>query len=256
MARQRLIKPEFFQHEMLHRADTVHALPLRLAFIGLWTQCDRRGLFKWEPVRLKLNVLPFDDVDFARVLEALHTEGFIESYEVEGRRYGRIPNFMKHQSFHVNEKADSSIPEYCAPPVRARRKHRASTVQAPEQHGASTPVTVDITDTVDIRSPRAGAASPKRDAWLAPYLEMWTSRVGIVTERRAAAALGPVRTQYGHEATLKGLEAYLDEPRPPDKPVKLEWFKQDAARWIREGQMPRTIDGVLTPRGERVSRSA
>ena len=136
MARQRLVKPDVFQHEDLHRAETVSALPLRLAFIGLWTQCDRRGCFEWKPTRLKLNILPFDNVDFAAVLSALESHGFVRSYVVDGKRFGHVPTMPLHQSFHIHEKPNHLIPD---PP------HVTSTVQAPYQHSVSTPASVSIT---------------------------------------------------------------------------------------------------------------
>ncbi len=139
MARQRLVKPDVFQHEDLHRAEMVSALPLRLAYIGLWTQCDRRGCFAWKPVTLKLNVLPFDDVDFSAVLSALESAGFIRSYVVEGKRYGQVPTLPDHQTFHIHEKPNPLIPD---PPLSTQ-----STVSVPSLHSASTSVSVVSTGT-------------------------------------------------------------------------------------------------------------
>ena len=56
MARRRLISPEFFTHSDLYDAEARHGLPLRLAYAGLWTVCDRRGLFRWRPRELKLAI--------------------------------------------------------------------------------------------------------------------------------------------------------------------------------------------------------
>lgn len=142
MARQRLVKPEFFQHDELHRAELVSALPLRVAYIGLWTQADRRGLFEWRPARLKLNILPFDDVDFGAVLDALESAGFVRSYVVDGKRFGCIPAFGKHQTFHAREEPAKHIPDPPAPP-----QHGASPVPAPPQPGVSPSVTVTVTGT-------------------------------------------------------------------------------------------------------------
>jgi hypothetical protein len=133
MARQRLVKPDLFQHEDLHRAEVVSRLPLRIAYIGLWTQCDRRGCFVWKPGTLKLNVLPFDAVDFEAVLSALESAGFVRSYDVAGKRYGWVPTLTDHQTFNVNEKPNPLIPD---PPKDGFR-----TVPALSPHSASTPGT-------------------------------------------------------------------------------------------------------------------
>jgi hypothetical protein len=109
MARIRTIKPEFFRHEALFEAERKTKLPLRLAFAGLWTACDRNGRFRWQPRVLKLDVLPFDELDFERVLTALRDAGFLVQYEFNGEQFGYIPSWAKHQ--HVNQReADSVIP--------------------------------------------------------------------------------------------------------------------------------------------------
>lgn len=109
MARIRTVKPEFFRHAGLYDAERVTRLPLRLGFEGLWIAADREGRFKWEPRTLKLDCLPYDDLDFADVLDALEVHGFIEKYEVDGRTYGWIPSWHRHQ--HINQReAQSSIP--------------------------------------------------------------------------------------------------------------------------------------------------
>jgi len=109
MARIRTVKPEFFVHEALFDAEIECALPLRLAFAGLWTQADREGRFRWRPRALKTGILPYDEVDFAGVLEALEKYGFVRSYEADGKRYGFIPSWRRHQ--HINQReADSVIP--------------------------------------------------------------------------------------------------------------------------------------------------
>lgn len=109
MARIRSVKPEFFKHEELAEAEFDTKLPVRLAFAGLWTQADREGRFAWRPARLKTDVLPYDDVDFARVLHALEQVGVIRRYEVDGKTYGCIPSFKEHQVINHAE-AKSKLP--------------------------------------------------------------------------------------------------------------------------------------------------
>lgn len=110
MARIRTVKPELFRHEELHQAEVETGLPLRLAFIGLFTCCDREGRFEWRPQRLKLDILPYDEVDIRDVLIALSDYRFIEHYEVDGKSYGHIPSFLNHQVINQRE-AQSKIPE-------------------------------------------------------------------------------------------------------------------------------------------------
>jgi hypothetical protein len=110
MARIRTIKPEFFRHEGLYEAEIKTKLPLRIAYAGLWTSCDREGRFKWRPRQLKLDSLPYDDVDFSRVLDALQSRGFLVKYEIDGDQYGAIPSWKSHQVINNKELA-SILPE-------------------------------------------------------------------------------------------------------------------------------------------------
>ncbi|MBX3499812.1 MAG: hypothetical protein KF889_10240 [Alphaproteobacteria bacterium] len=109
MARIRTIKPDFFRHHELWCAERESGLPLRLAYSGMWCVVDRAGRFKWRPAELKIQVLPYDDLDFAQVLEALVAHGFVRRYVVDGVEYGVIPSFTRHQVFNVREKA-SALP--------------------------------------------------------------------------------------------------------------------------------------------------
>lgn len=110
MARIRTVKPEFFRHERLFELEMKTHLPVRLAFIGLWTAADREGRFKWEPRALKLDCLPFDDCDFSQVLEALALHGFIGCYQAkDGRKFGHIPSWKLHQVIN-NREAASILP--------------------------------------------------------------------------------------------------------------------------------------------------
>lgn len=108
--RIRTIKPEFFSHEILFDAERETGLPLRLAFIGLWTCCDREGRFEWRPRPLKTHIMPYDEVDFSRVLDALATRGFVVKYVSNSREYGSIPSWRRHQVVN-NKEAASEIPE-------------------------------------------------------------------------------------------------------------------------------------------------
>lgn len=106
MPRIRSIKPEFFSHEELFDLEAECGFPVRLAFAGLWTVADREGRFKWRPRSLKKDILPYDNVDFERVLEALAGAGFIKKYASDDEFFGFIPSFTEHQ--HVNAREPQS----------------------------------------------------------------------------------------------------------------------------------------------------
>ena len=99
----RQIKPGFFRNEELFDLERETGLPIRVAYAGIWTVADKAGRFEWKPRTIKSDVLPFDDVDFSRVLDALTTRGFLVRYEVDGRSIGCISSWHKHQSPNPRE---------------------------------------------------------------------------------------------------------------------------------------------------------
>lgn len=110
MPRIRTIKPEFFRHEALFDAEVATKLPLRISFAGLWTVADREGRFRWRPRAIKPDILPYDKIDFAAVMDALAQYGFVTRYEVDGDHFGYIPSFKQHQCINVRE-AQSILPD-------------------------------------------------------------------------------------------------------------------------------------------------
>lgn len=142
MARIRTIKPEFFRHGGLFDAERETGLPLRVAFAGLWCAADREGRFKWKPRELKLDALPFDEVDFSRVLDALATRGHIVKYASDGQEFGFIPSWHEHQVIN-NRETGSSLPaptetsiETTTSTREARVRHASGTDEEREEHAA------------------------------------------------------------------------------------------------------------------------
>lgn len=113
MPRIRTIKPEFFRHHDLYLSEQKSKLPIRVAFSGLWCCADKEGRFKWKPTELKLDVLPYDEVDFNEVLKCLIDNKFIVKYSVNSEDFGFIPKFKEHQRITGTEKQyDSKLPQY------------------------------------------------------------------------------------------------------------------------------------------------
>jgi hypothetical protein len=106
MSRARNIKPGFFRN-----ADLVE-LPfeVRLLFIGLWTLADRAGRLIDRPKQIKMEIFPADNVDCNAALDLLAEIEMIERYEVNGKQYIQIVNFLKHQNPHQRE-PESIIPD-------------------------------------------------------------------------------------------------------------------------------------------------
>lgn len=104
MSRIRSIKPSFFKDEDL--GD----LPIlaRYVFSGLWCQADREGRLEDRPKLLKIEIVPWDDIDMDATLELLAPR-FITRYTVNDKKYIQINNFAKHQVI-PNREPSSLIP--------------------------------------------------------------------------------------------------------------------------------------------------
>lgn len=109
MAKIRIIRPELFLDEELFEIEKAHQLPLRLAFTALFTCCDREGPFNWQPKRLKLATLPYDELDMSAVLNVLASHGFIIPYQIDQACYGCIASWDRYQLISPRETA-SNIP--------------------------------------------------------------------------------------------------------------------------------------------------
>lgn len=94
MARIRTIKPEFWTDEKIVQLP----YEARLLFIGMWNFCDDEGYLWNEPERIRMQVLPNDDVDISGIIDLLSASGFIETYITDDdKRYIRIAHFSDHQ---------------------------------------------------------------------------------------------------------------------------------------------------------------
>lgn len=126
MARARNIKPGFFMNDKLAEIEALG----RILFAGLWTIADREGRLEDRPKKIKASILPYDDCDIDRLLQALHNTEFIYRYTVAEQNYIQITNFIKHQNPHPKE-AQSIIP---AIPYKATDKQVISNLQENDEH--------------------------------------------------------------------------------------------------------------------------
>lgn len=100
--RIRSIKPQFFRDSKI-----LDLPPLgRLLFIGLWCCADRDGRMVFDPRELRREVLPDESQETVNGLFAvLESSKLTVRYEVEGKQYLAIPNFLKHQTPYHKEQA-------------------------------------------------------------------------------------------------------------------------------------------------------
>jgi len=106
MARIRTIKPEFWRDENL---SNVSAEACLLA-IGLLNHCDDEGYFNANPKLVESDVFPLRKLSVTTTvaLRELSGIGYIRVFDgTDGKSYGHIVNFLKHQV--INKKTPSKI---------------------------------------------------------------------------------------------------------------------------------------------------
>jgi hypothetical protein len=94
MARIRTVKPEFFQQESLAKCSP-HARLLAIAVLQL---CDANGVFRLVPMQVHAHAFPWEaEVKIRELLGELEGVGYLETYTVDGKEYGYVDGFCRHQ---------------------------------------------------------------------------------------------------------------------------------------------------------------
>ncbi|MGE4169125.1 MAG: hypothetical protein AB7F28_00200 [Candidatus Margulisiibacteriota bacterium] len=121
MARQRIIKPEFWTNERVVDCSPTS----RLLFIGLWNFSDDGGVHPASLKTLKMQIFPGDDYtseDIRRMVDELLANGLVIEYEVGGRAYWKVTGW-DHQKIeyptYMYPNPDGIIPK--SPPRGKRR---------------------------------------------------------------------------------------------------------------------------------------
>jgi hypothetical protein len=205
MPRIRTVKPELGKHEGLFEAEQETGFPLRFTWAMFPTACDREGRFRWRPRALKSDILPYDDLDFARVLDALLTRAYLLKYRVGHEWYGAIPTFSKHQVIN-NRESESSLPSVVGADEVIDYRSTTSTRDERVDHASATP----LRQVQGERKGREGkeegndASSVKG----APRKDLWF--------RQLVAAYPAERRSAGHVTERAFFDAFEDDDRPAE----------------------------------------
>ncbi len=189
MARKRMLDPSFFVDE------TVASLPplARLLFQGLWGQADREGRLEDRPVRLKVQILPYDDCDVDSFLSLLAGARLILRYAADdGTQVIQIRSFKKHQKPHPKE-AKSVLP---APSVESREKTLPAVKGTPESFPSESESKSESVRTELRLTPpppeQTAPTKPKRETWVAQACDAWSAVLGQPHGGRIGKALKPL----------------------------------------------------------------
>lgn len=173
--RIRTIKPDIGKHEELWDLGQTTGLPVYQAFTLLWCYADREGRFEWRPRSLKTDILPYWDGDFSRVLDALTGAGLLARYSVDGREFGCIPSFLKHQVINQRE-SKSTLP---GPPhdlhVHAHGEGNGREWKGMGKKGKGMGLAREARDVV-VSEPKPAQPEPPLQPWQAEANDNWRPR--------------------------------------------------------------------------------
>ena len=103
--RIRTIKPEFWTDGKIVSLTPV----ARLLFIGLWNAADDFGLMKWQPIELKMRLLPADKDDIEDLVDELLKQDLVRKYKVREDWFLEVKNFLMHQK--IDKRLKPRLPE-------------------------------------------------------------------------------------------------------------------------------------------------
>lgn len=226
--RIRQLKPELFLDEEFWALVEAHPdLHLLQAFEGLWCQSDREGRFEWRPTMLKTQILPYWGGDFERSLEVLRGAGLVHRYEVEGRAYGEVRSFERHQ------RPNSREPASIIPPPLAH-------AQAPLTHAQADQLA--HAQAVRLEHVKAESASPLEPAGFSP-----------------ARVPTPTPTPYSRSLVRSGSGSRVASPAP--NPVESTYASSDATPLhgdppVEAPELPEPLVKTRSPPSEPAGESA
>lgn len=94
MARIRSIHPEQWTDDQFATCGPL----ARLLALGIRNWTDDNGIFEWNPVKLKMRVLPADNCDVTELLNELESTNQVFRYKVQGKDYGIVRSFQRFQN--------------------------------------------------------------------------------------------------------------------------------------------------------------
>ena len=223
MARARTIKPGFFMNDALAECDPL----ARILFAGLWCHADREGRLELRPVRLKAEILPYDDCDIDLLLGQLELHGFIVRYENSGCHYLEVAAFGRHQNPHIKE-PESTIP--------ASTHENSHSVRARCEHGAGTEVARPSSlSPFPLPSPIPRPARAARGASVEGFDVFWQHYPRKVSRGAAVKAYRMALTKTSPETLLTAVQRFASQCAGKDPQYVAHastWL--NAERWTDE----------------------
>lgn len=244
MARIRTIKPDFWTDGRI-----VSLSPFaRLLFIGMWnfTMCDY-GHVADDAMKLKLQILPMDNVDIVQLLdELLASKRVMRVEDPEGRTYLHVTRFGDHQK--IDPRWKTRCPA-CAHQDSLKLVETHSSLAETHPSVVETP-----RDSPKLSLGREGmgrdgkgidkdssepAVSDIRNSYPAAFEEFWSAYPKREQKRDALKAWQSAIKRADNDELIAGAHRYAEDPNRSANYTKLP------AGWLRADMW---LDGPIAPR--------
>lgn len=233
MARIRTIKPDFFRHEKLQDLEIANpGMYPMMVFEGLWGHCDSKGRFEWKPRTLKLDILPFLPFDMAETLAILENAGMLHRYSVDGKEYGLIDTFEKHQRLSGKELTEGE--KFPAPMIETTVKQQGSVREIPEsqegkgreeeKEGKGKEFNAPPSAVAVIESEPEPVATKSETALQAACRETWAAYCQAYADAYGAQPVRAAKQSSQVKQIVQSLGA-------DEAPQVVAWFVRHPAQW-------------------------
>lgn len=229
VARQRVVKPALFADHAL----AVAGAEVALVYQALTVAADDGGVALADPEQLNTEFfVAWPTVTAGTVAEALgalQRIGRVSLYAIDHTLYASLLYFSSEQSIQRPSRFRHPRGGTPVPNLEAWLKAERFQLELP---AAPEPVVAPVTNGNGhaTSNGRKGKAT-----WLTPYLEAWKRTFGgDLSPKRAAGALGALRTQHGDDEVLGRWEMYLRENAHKPEFANPQTFARTFGSWAAE----------------------
>lgn len=200
MGRIRSIKPEFFTD------SKIVSLPIatRYFFIGTWSVvlCGH-GHLPDDPVSLRLQIMPADDVDVDAIITALIECGVMARVTTtDGRSFLHVVNFERHQKLDKRWSPRCPVCQDHTETPRASPNHAETPPNSPQEGNRE--------GNREKRSPSTAQRSTDSDPDFDRFWEIYPRKVGKGEARKAWTKQRKIGTNP--DEIIAGAKRYRDDP--------------------------------------------
>lgn len=234
MARIRTIKPDFWTDGNIVRLSPY----ARLLFIGMWnfTMCDH-GHVADDSMKLKLQILPLDDVDIEALLAELMASGRIQRVTGNtGRTYLHVTRFEDHQKIDPRWKTRCAACAEIAPDISSGTHRSFHELSGTHSNSAQLPLG---RDGMGVNTPSSLTRDTTDfDAFWAEY----PRKVGKTAARKAFTRALAVAPQERIMQALNDLKEAVEGKDSQFTPYPAKWLND--GRWDDEPALAQTTAGT------------